>query len=43
VAFSQVLFAGDSLAGEEWDHRRWTTTREARRALADVVVGVSPP
>jgi uridine phosphorylase len=43
VTFSQVLFAGDSLAGEEWDHRRWTTAREARRALVDVVVGVSPP
>ena len=43
VAFSQVLFAGDSLAGEEWDHRRWTTAHDARRALAEVVVGVSPP
>jgi uridine phosphorylase len=42
VAFSQVLFAGDSLAGEQWDHRRWTTAREARRALVDVVLGVSP-
>jgi uridine phosphorylase len=42
VAFSQVLFAGDSLAGQEWDHRRWTTAREVRRALVEVVVGVSP-
>ena len=38
VAFSQVLFAGDSLAGETWDHRRWTTAREARAALVDVLV-----
>ena len=43
ASFSQVLFAGDSLAGEEWDHRRWTTARDARRALAEVVLGVSPP
>ena len=43
VGFSQVLFAGDSLAGEEWDHRRWTTARDARRALAEVVLGVSLP
>ncbi len=43
VAFSQVLFAGDSLAGEEWDHRRWTTAREARQALVEVVTGVSLP
>lgn len=38
VAFSQVLFAGDSLAGETWDHRRWTTAREARAGLVDVLV-----
>ncbi|HEY2194108.1 MAG TPA: nucleoside phosphorylase [Actinomycetospora sp.] len=43
VAFSQVLFAGDSLAGQEWDHRRWTTARDARRALVEVVLGVSLP
>jgi uridine phosphorylase len=43
VAFSQVLFAGDSLAGDEWDHRRWTTARDARRALVEAVTGVSPP
>jgi uridine phosphorylase len=38
VAFSQVLFAGDSLAGEQWDSRRWTTAAEARAALVDVLV-----
>ncbi|HEY2224124.1 nucleoside phosphorylase [Actinomycetospora sp.] len=43
VAYSQVLFAGDSLAGEQWDHRRWTTAREARRALVEVVAGVRVP
>ncbi len=32
VAFSQVLFAGDSLAGETWDHRHWQTS-SARRDL----------
>ena len=38
VAFSQVLFAGDSLAGETWDHRRWTTAHDARAGLVDVLV-----
>lgn len=30
IALGVLLSAGDSLAGEEWDHRGWTSAREAR-------------
>jgi uridine phosphorylase len=33
VGFAQLLLAADSLAGEAWDHRGWTTAREAREGL----------
>lgn len=33
VRFAQLLLAADSLAGEAWDHRGWTTAREAREGL----------
>ena len=33
VRFAQLLFAGDSLAGEVWEHRGWTTAREVREGL----------
>lgn len=35
VALAQVLLAGDSLAGEQWDDRGWTTAHEARAALTE--------
>lgn len=33
VAFGQILLAGDSLAGENWDDRGWRSAREARERL----------
>ena len=33
VAFAQLLYAGDSLAGEVWDHRDWMRARDVRAAL----------
>lgn len=33
VRFAQLLFAADSLAGQAWDHRGWTTAREVREGL----------
>ena len=33
VAFGQLLLAADSLAGPEWEHRGWTSAREARSGL----------
>ena len=33
VAFAQVLYAGDSLAGPEWDHRDWTTATTVRERI----------
>jgi uridine phosphorylase len=33
VTLGQLLLAGDSLAGETWDHRGWTTAHTARETL----------
>ncbi|MHA6792091.1 nucleoside phosphorylase [Pseudonocardia bannensis] len=33
VRFAQLLLAADSLAGEAWEHRGWTTARQAREGL----------
>lgn len=33
VRFAQLLLAADSLAGEAWEHRGWTTARAAREGL----------
>lgn len=38
VDFGQVLLAGDSLAGQEWDDRGWLSARDARRELFEVAV-----
>jgi hypothetical protein len=29
----QVLYAGDSLAGDSWDHRDWVHAHDVREAL----------
>jgi uridine phosphorylase len=36
VEFAQLLLAADSLAGEAWEHRGWTTAAEARQGLFGV-------
>ncbi|MFR9804969.1 hypothetical protein ACL02T_22190 [Pseudonocardia sp. RS010] len=36
IRLAHLLFAGDSLAGEEWDHRGWTTAAGIRAALFDL-------
>jgi uridine phosphorylase len=33
VRFAQLLYAGDSLAGESWDYRYWDCAREVREQL----------
>ena len=33
VTLGQLLLAGDSLAGETWDHRGWTSAHSAREKL----------
>ncbi len=38
VPLGQVLYAGDSLAAQEWDHRSWQTAGAVRRELFDVAV-----
>jgi uridine phosphorylase len=33
VRFGQLLYAGDSLAGEEWDHRGWVHAHDVREEM----------
>jgi uridine phosphorylase len=44
VTLGQLLYAGDSLAGERWDHRDWVHAHDAREALfwlaADAAAGL---
>lgn len=36
VRLAHLLLAADSLAGDAWEHRGWTTAREARDALFEL-------
>lgn len=38
IAFAQLLYAGDSLAGEVWDERNWMGHSDARVAMFDLAV-----
>ncbi len=33
VAFAQMLYGGDDVGGDEWDHRGWTGRKELRERL----------
>jgi hypothetical protein len=33
LRFAQMLYAGDSLAGEEWESRSWDSARSVREEL----------
>ncbi|MHB1987036.1 MAG: nucleoside phosphorylase [Acidimicrobiales bacterium] len=33
IRFGQLLYAGDSLAGETWDHRDWVHARDVREQM----------
>lgn len=33
VPFGQILYGGDDLSGDEWDHRGWTSRQDIRRQL----------
>jgi hypothetical protein len=33
LRFAQLLYAGDSLAGEQWDSRSWTSAGSVRETL----------
>jgi len=33
VDFGQILYAGDSLAGDEWDNRAWTSRTDIRESV----------
>jgi hypothetical protein len=33
LRFAQLLYAGDSLAGDQWDSRSWSSARSVRENL----------
>jgi uridine phosphorylase len=33
VIFGQILYGGDDLSGEEWDHRAWQSRAAVRENL----------
>ncbi len=41
VRFGQLLYAGDSLAGEDWDHRSWVKAHDARERLFWLAAGAA--
>ena len=38
VTIGQMLYAGDDLSGDEWDHRGWDKERAARERLFDLAL-----
>ena len=36
VPLAQVVYCGDDLAGEAWDHRSWKTVSDVRQDLVDL-------
>lgn len=38
ITFGQILYAGDSLAGAEWDSRGWNRAEDVRRGLLDLAI-----
>jgi uridine phosphorylase len=41
VVYGQVLYAGDDVSSEEWDHRGWDRHDTARRHLFDLACGAA--
>ncbi|HKH88965.1 MAG TPA: nucleoside phosphorylase [Acidimicrobiales bacterium] len=41
VRFGQLLYAGDSLAGEDWDHRGWVKAHDVREQLFWLAAGAA--
>jgi hypothetical protein len=38
IRFAQLLYAGDSVAGEAWDERGWNRASSIREALFDLAL-----
>jgi hypothetical protein len=36
--YGQLLYAGDDVSAEEWDHRNWDSQTSAREHLLDLAV-----
>ena len=33
VPLGQIVYGGDDVSGEQWDHRQWSTRAEVRESL----------
>ena len=38
ITIGQLLYAGDDLSGDEWDHRDWDKDRTVRERLFDLAL-----
>ena len=38
VPYAQLLYAGDDVSAEEWDHRNWEKQASARDRLLDLAL-----
>jgi uridine phosphorylase len=38
ITIGQLLYAGDDLSGDEWDHRGWDKDRAVRERLFDLAL-----
>jgi uridine phosphorylase len=38
ITIGQLLYAGDDLSGDEWDHRGWDEDRSVRERLFDLAL-----
>ncbi len=38
VQFGQILYGGDDVSGEEWDHRQWHSRREVRWGMLELAL-----
>ena len=41
IPLAQLLYAGDSLAGDEWAHRSWLDASAVRKRLVDLAITVA--
>ena len=38
VSLGQILYAGDDVSGDQWDHRQWQSAVQTRRRLLELSV-----
>jgi hypothetical protein len=41
VTYGQLLYAGDDVSANEWDHRHWDKQTSARERLLDLAISAA--